>query len=441
MGWGDPGFMGNEVIRTPALDAMAAAGLRFDRFYAASPVCSPTRGSCITGRHPERYGILTANSGHLPRRELTLAELLGARGYATGHFGKWHLGTLTRTERDSRRGGTRHAEHYSPPSQHGYEVCFATEAKVPTWDPAIRPRGWKDPWWWDPVEDPAQAEPFGTAFWNERGQRVTANLEGDSSRVLMDRVIPFVRRAARSGRPFFATVWFFAPHEPLVAGPPHSEAYADLPVDRHHRYYYAAVSALDEQLGRLRDELRALGVERDTILWFCSDNGPARPETYPGSAGPLRGGKGQLFEGGVRVPAVLEWPARVQPGTASAVPASTLDLLPTVLAAVGLALPDGRPLDGISLLPLLDGEGAARRRPIPFQYFDERALIDGRHKLIVYPEGGRHEAGTFLYDLEADPAESRDLAAELPERVGELLAAHGEWRRSVEASLQGRDYP
>jgi len=123
LGWADPGFNGNSIIKTPSLDAMAEAGLRFTRFYSAAPVCSPTRGSCLTGRHPYRYGITFANVGHMPKEEVTLAEVLKTQGYATGHFGKWHLGTLTKTEKDSNRGGPRGAKHYSPPWENGFDVC------------------------------------------------------------------------------------------------------------------------------------------------------------------------------------------------------------------------------------------------------------------------------------------------------------------------------
>ncbi|MCA9321361.1 MAG: sulfatase-like hydrolase/transferase, partial [Planctomycetes bacterium] len=129
-GFGDVGFRGHPLLRTPCLDELAKVAIRFDRFYAAAPVCSPTRGSCLTGRHPFRYGIVHANQGHLPAEEVTLAEVLHEHGYRTGHFGKWHLGTMTRTTRDSNRGGEEHAEHYSPPWEHGFDHCFSTEAKV-----------------------------------------------------------------------------------------------------------------------------------------------------------------------------------------------------------------------------------------------------------------------------------------------------------------------
>ena len=130
-GWGDVGYNGHATLKTPALDEMARSGLRFQRFYSGAPVRSPTRGSCLTGRHPYRCGIFFANSGHMRKREVTLAEVLRTRGYVTGHFGKWHLGTLTKKVTESNRGGPRGVAHYSPPWLNGFDVCFSTEAQTP----------------------------------------------------------------------------------------------------------------------------------------------------------------------------------------------------------------------------------------------------------------------------------------------------------------------
>ena len=161
LGWGDPGYNGNQIIKTPNLDDMASGGLVFNRFYSSSPVCSPTRGSCLTGRHPYRYGIFGANTGHLPKEEITLAGILKGKGYRTGHFGKWHLGTLTKSIKDSNRGGIDGGKHYAPPWEHGFEVCFSTEAKVPTYDPMLTPIGWQG------NTDPNKE--FGTYYWNKKG--------------------------------------------------------------------------------------------------------------------------------------------------------------------------------------------------------------------------------------------------------------------------------
>ena len=426
-GWADVGFNGNDVVRTPHLDAMAGAGLRFDRFYAASPLCSPTRGSCLTGRHPFRYGIFQANAGRLPRGELTLAELLKESGYVTGHFGKWHLGSMTTTERDSRRGGPEKAMAFSPPWEHGFDVCFSTEAKVPTYDPMWMPLEPEAETWWSPEDDPQQRQRYHsqeapqTSYWNEDGEKVEDGLEGDDSRVIMDRVIPFVRDAAAASTPFLAVVWFHAPHKPVVSGPEHAASYAGL--DGFTRHYYGCITAMDEQIGRLRAELDELGLAGDTLVWFCSDNGPFGGAGDPGSAGTLRGRKGELLEGGLRVPAVLEWPGRVQPGSTD-VPACTSDFLPTLLDLLDVPMPDGRALDGVSLLPLIEGRVSVRGAPLGFQSGNELALIDGGFKLHS-KNSGRIWA---LYDLAADPEETRDLAGEDPARVETMSAVLKEWR-------------
>jgi len=438
-GYGDIGYQGNDVVRTPVLDRMSREGLCFSRFYAA-PLCGPTRATCITGRHPDRFGIVDSNSARLPPGEHTLAELLRDRGYTTGHFGKWHLGTLTRTRPDSRRGGPRGAEYYSPPWENGFDVCFSTEAKVPTWDPMIMPRHSEATIWWDAVEDPSQAMPFHTdnepavAYWNERGEVVTDDLEGDDSRVIMDRVLPFVDAAAQAGRPFLAVVWFHAPHKPVVAGPEYAKLYADL--EPFRKEYYGAITAMDEQIGRLREHLRAKGIERDTLVWFCSDNGPfGKESTHPGSTGGLRGRKGDLGEGGIRVPAILEWPGHVA-ARQTAVPASTLDFLPTLLELTGTAAPTDKELDGLSIVPLIEGTWDERPEPIPFESGPYLAYVDNRYK-ILSTDSGKSFA---LYDVGGgDPGERSDLSSSDSEhaaqtaRYAERLLA---WRDRVRADFR-----
>ena len=444
LGWGDVGFNGNRVIQTPCLDEMAAAGLTFNRFYAAAPVCSPTRASCLTGRHPYRYGIFHANSGHLPERELTLAEALRKQGYATGHFGKWHLGTLTKTVADSNRGGRRGTEHYSPPWENGFDICFSTEAKVPTWDPMLKPKRNARRTWWKPISDPSEATPYGTYYWRN-GERVTENLRGSDPRVITDRVVPFVEKAASREQPFLAVVWFHTPHLPVVAGPEYTKPYAEY--DPYARHYYGAITAMDEQVGRLRRTLRDLEIAENTMLFFCSDNGPeGKKDAAPGSAGPFRGRKRSLYEGGIRVPALLEWPARLAPGRVTDFPACTSDYMPTILDVLGIAPPE-RPIDGISLLPVIEGRPSTRPRPICFESRGQLALIENRFKLIHVPDSRRESKKTptvnlefELYDLLADPGESHDLAENHPQRVRRMASELADWRESCAASRTGGDY-
>lgn len=416
-GWGDTGYNGHPVLETPNLDAMSREGIRFERFYAGAPVCSPTRGSCLTGRHPYRYGIVGANKGHMLEKEVTLAELLRDRGYTTGHFGKWHLGTLTAEIKDSNRGKPGDWSHYAPPWEHGFDVCFSTEAKVPTWDPMIKPG--------------TAGEPYGTYYWTGSGERAEENLDGDDSRVIMDRVIPFLRQAASARQPFFAVIWFHAPHLPCVAGPRHLDMYDQNP-------FLACITAMDEQVGRLRQELDELGVAGNTMLWFCADNGPEGKKAtgLNGSAGNLRGRKRSLYEGGVRVPGLLVWPDRIDRPRTVEIPCSTSDYFPTVCDVIGLRSGgQPEPLDGISLVPLLDGTMAERPGPIAFESGKQVALIDNRFKIYSRDSGATFE----LYDLVADPSENVDLAERNPAVLTDLRNRLEEWRASCRASRdQGR---
>ncbi|MCG8650170.1 MAG: sulfatase-like hydrolase/transferase [Pirellulales bacterium] len=434
LGYGDPGsFYPRSPIKTPHIDQMAANGLKFTRFYSAAPVCSPTRGSCLTGRHPYRYGIYSANTGHIKADEITLPELLKKQGYTTGHFGKWHLGTLTKTVQDANRGGPRGAKHFAPPSQHGYDQSFVTESKVPTFDPMIKPQG-ANRQAWDALKDKSSAQVYGTRYWDHQGNEVTAGLEGDDSRIIMDRALPFMEQAVRDGRPFFAAIWFHAPHLPVVASPQHAASYSEF--DVYQRNYYGCVTALDEQVGRLRGQLRQWGIAENTMLWFCSDNGPeGQAGKAPGSAASFRGRKRSLYEGGVRVPGILEWPRHVRPGS-TAVPAVTSDYLPTVLDYLEVDYPDQRPLDGISLRGVISGRSTSRGKPIGFQSKNQIAWHVGQHKLYS-GDGGKTWQ---LFDLVADPGESHDIAASLPAQTKQMVGEVKQWQQSCKASDRGEDY-
>lgn len=437
LGWGDVGFNGNMVIKTPHLDAMAADGMKLTRFYSAAPVCSPTRGSVLTGRHPFRYGIYNANTGHMKPGEVTLAELMrDGLGYRTGHFGKWHLGTLTKTMKDANRGGKKGAKNYSVPAGNGFDVNFSTESKVPTFDPLIIPKkpsgSRKD--WWDPAKEGEETEHYGTHYWNEKGEEVTENTRGDDSRVVMDRAIPFIRDAVEKKSPFFSVIWFHAPHLPVVAGPEHTGLYPDVK-DGYTKHYYGCISALDEQVGRLRAELRVLGIEQNTLLCFCSDNGPEGNEgKAPGSSGGFRGRKRSLYEGGVRVPGLIEWPAMIKPGTVTDFPAVTSDYLPTILEALGVKYPGERPLDGMSLMPMIRGEIAVRPRPIGFQSGGVQTLNDQRFKLV------RAKKSVELYDLIDDPYETKDLSKKEGVIVKQMTEKLDHWVASCKISDVESDY-
>ncbi len=421
-GWGDVAYNGHPILKTPHLDAMSREGIRFERWYSGAPVCSPTRGSCLTGRHPYRYGVYFANAGFMKPQEFTLAEALQSLGYTTGHFGKWHLGTLNTKINESNRGGPRGKDHFSPPWRNGFDVCFSTEAKVPTYNP---------------MRKPGTNDPYGTYYWTGPDQRVEDNLEGDDSRIIMDRVIPFIENAVNQDKPFFAVVWFHAPHLPVVAGLQHRALYKDQNEAAQH--YYGCISAMDEQVGRLRDQLKSLDAYDDTMMWFCSDNGPEgkTKNDHNGSAKYLRGRKRSLYEGGIRVPALLTYPAMIKRPETIDAPCSTSDYLPTVLDILGYQR-EGKPepLDGVSLKPLLKGQTRQRPSPIAFQSRDQLALIDNQYKIYRSNNNIPFE----LYDILADPGEKHDIAHKKPKIVEKMKQHLLAWCESCKHSNAGMDY-
>ncbi len=431
-GWGDVGFNGHPDLKTPHLDAMAANGAKFTRFYAASPLCSPTRGSCLTGRNPFRFGILAAHTAGMRSGEITVAEIAQSKDYKTAFFGKWHIGWVEPDQLSSRG-------HYSPPSHHGFDTWFATSSAVPTWDPTITPADWES-WGNKPGESWKGGAPY-----LQDGTPVTDNMSGDDSRIIMDRVIPFIEENKED--PFLATVWFHAPHEPVLAGPKYHEMYAEHGTKR--RNYYGCITAMDEQIGRLRTKLRDLGIEKNTLLLFCSDNGPSDSLAKKGiaSAGLFKGHKHTMYEGGLLVPACVEWPGTIPPGTTSDVRCSTVDLLPTVASVTDYSFSkkNQRPIDGTDLMPIIKGEITKRPNDLFFGYrrlyqgTDGQALIRGDFKILK--EATKNNTGrTRLYNLANDPYEKNDLAQENPELLKEMTQALAEIDKSCQLSRDGADY-
>ena len=434
LGYGDlQCYNSKSIIQTPHLNQMASEGTRFTRFYAAAPVCSPTRGSCLTGRHPFRYGIYFANTGHLPQEEITIPELLKPLNYLSGHFGKWHLGTLTKTVNDANRGGVRGAKHFSTPAMHGFDESFVTESKVPTYDPMRAPLS-ANKNGWAPLDDKTESKFYGTRFWNHHLEEVTENLSGDTSKIVMDRVLPFIDQSIQAQKPFFTTIWFHAPHLPVVADAQNTNPYKEF--STYDRNYYGCITAMDQQIGRLRSYLQDHGIEDNTILWFCSDNGPEGSHgKAPGSAGGLRGRKRSLYEGGVRVPGILVWPNQA-PNIVLDAPAVTSDILPSILDLLQLDYPDERPLDGISLLPILSQEVTLRDQPIGFQSAKQIAWHENDFKIYSSNQGKSWE----LYNLANDPSESHDLSDREPERLKSMVSKAKKWVESCSESDRGMDY-
>ena len=438
-GWGDMGYQGHPVVQTPRLDAAARNGLRFDRFYAAAPVCSPTRGSVLTGRHPNRYGVFQWGYPLRPQ-ETTIAEVLGHAGYATAHFGKWHLGSV-------RRASPVH------PGQQGFDYWLSAPNFFDN-DPVLSLMG--------------RAVP----------------LIGESSEVTAQAAIDWMRKAVNEPRPMLVVVWFGSPHAPHKGAFRDRSLYASQP--EKLRDFYAEVTGIDRAFGQLQDALQELGIAQQTLLWYGSDNG-ALPGV--GSAGEFRGKKGEVYDGGLLVPAVMQWPARIAAARTTSLRCNTCDIFPTLLDAAGIRADPARPLDGVSLLPVIDGRADMTQRPQPMGFWDyaakgiltpsdqwmqelweaqqaghdlepdepsqqaaklpsppypldkfpgHAAWIDGDWKLhrIEDPAGLHWE----LYDLAHDPGEQTDLAKLQPLRTRFMREALEEWLRSVTNSLNGGDY-
>lgn len=422
LGWGDTGFNGNTIIQTPELDALSNEGTVLDHFYSVGPVCSPTRASFLTGRHYFRMGIWTANKGHLPSQEFTLARMLKTHGYTTGHFGKWHLGTLSRTV--SAKGmGRRPDLHYAPPWERDYDASFVTESAVCTWDPGIGKRARNNPYY-------------------EDGVATDENVLGCDSRVLMDRALPFIEAAAKRDQPFLSVIWFHAPHEDIQAGPEYLAKYEGHGEAAH---YYGCITAVDDQVGRLRKKLASLGLADNTLLFFCSDNGPEGGEPSnrmktrrAGSAGEFSGRKRSVLDGGVRVPAFVHWPGQIPAGVRLDAPLSVMDLLPTVAAITGAETLPNRLLDGENVLPIWKGEQAQREKSIPFRYGQFACLVRGKHKLII--ESPNDDSKDRLFDLSKDVSESNNLGDQKPELAASMRTELLGFLESAKASHAGEEY-
>ncbi|MEM6803260.1 MAG: sulfatase-like hydrolase/transferase [Bacteroidota bacterium] len=438
LGWGDVGFNGNTKVKTPHLDNLASKGFRFSRFYAAAPVCSPTRASCLTGRNPNRMGIPGANTGHMLEEEVTLSEVLKKQGYRTGHFGKWHLGTLTTQIKDANRGRAGDSSHYAIPSMHGYDAYFCTESKVPTHDPLIKPlkfdtaKGESLRYGWAEIhQKKIESAEYGTWYWSGIEKRALDDMEGDNSKIIMDRVLGFLQN---NDEPFFVSIWPHTPHLPVVV----AEAYMNMYADYSHeeQLYYGSISALDDQIGRLWEHLEKVGKANNTMIWFCSDNGPEN--RTPGSAGPFRGRKRSLYEGGLRVPAFMLWQDKFAPGQELDIPMFTSDYLPTILYLLEI---DEKihtyPLDGISLRYILEGKKKARETAMGFMHRNgAKSWVNQQYKLI----SPKKDAPFELYDLLLDAAEKNNLVHQKPEILNRMKLELEEWIASVERSNRGEDY-
>lgn len=423
LGWSDTRLYGTtKLYETPNIERLAARGTTFSRAYANSPLCSPTRASILTGQTPARHGstrplhhtgekrlkpflaasappgakTLEVNSAtRLDTKYPTLAKLLRSAGYATAHFGKWHLGP----------------EPYSA-LQHGFEV------DVPHW-PGPGPAGsYVAPW----------------RFRNFKAKRPGEHIEDR----MADEAVRWLR-GVRADKPFYMNYWQFSVHAPFDAKKKLIERYRKkIDPDSPQRCptYAAMVHSLDDAVGRLLDAVDAKGLADRTVIVFVSDNGGnmynvVRGER-PTSNAPLRGGKATIYEGGIRVPCIVVWPGVTRPGSRSDEVIQTSDFYPTLLAGLGVDLPRGHVIDGIDIAPALKG-GTLRREAI-FTYFPfappvpdwlpvSIAVHAGDWKLIrLFHQGDNGAHAYRLYNLAEDIGEKRDLAAARPEKVRELDA-------------------
>jgi arylsulfatase A-like enzyme len=444
-GWGDVAYNGNKIIHTPSLDKMANESIKLDRFYAAAPVCSPTRGSVLTGRHPFRYGIEWAGVGHLPKNELTIAEVLAENGYHTGHFGKWHVGELSKTVNQSYfKGDLAKPEHYSPPWENGFHESFSTESMMPTYNPYYYQGGDYGSKDYRHLQKEPTALGYKTGgfrwrdhYWTGPGQMVDDWLVGDDSKIVMDRAVNFIDKKVANEQPFLAVIWFHTPHTPLVAGNEDRKRYIKHSIQAQH--FYGAVTAMDRQIGRLRRHLKQLGISDNTIVWFKSDNGPSYIHNF-NSTGPFSGKKAELKEGGIRVPSLIEWPSKLTGGQTISTPMSTMDVYPTILAALNISELTSQPtLDGENILPILTNVKRKRNRAIPFQSpmrgvkYDadnsrlQYALSAERYKLYSGDNGITWQ----LFDIINDQAEQTNIAIQHPDIVKQMKAQFIAWQKET----------
>lgn len=393
LGYGDLGCFGSELIRTPNLDRLASEGMKLNACYSGSPVCSPSRAAIMTGRNPNRLGIrdwIPQDSGiYLKTEEVTVAELLKQAGYKTAHIGKWHL--------NSRFNGKE-----PTPGDHGFDYWMSTQNN------AI----------------PTHQNPTNFV----RNRMKVGPLMGNSTTLIADEAMRCMEGAGQG--PWAVFVWFHAPHEKVAVPEDYVKAeYGDDP-DPDRAQYRACVTLVDREVGRLLKKVDDLGLRDRTWVHFTSDNGPETLHRYPnatrsyGSPGPYRGMKLHVTEGGYRVPGIIRWPGHTRPGTVVDEPVSGYDILPTYCELAGVPVPADRPLDGASMLPVLQGKPVIRKVPLYWQYDVAisqpwtLSVREGDWKLLSDAAMQKFE----LHNLRSDPSEKTDLSTAEPERLKRMMA-------------------
>ncbi len=408
-GYHDLGCQGARDLRTPHLDALAASGARFTDWYSCAPMCAPSRASLMTGRYPQRAGVPT-NGPALPTSEQTIASLLKAQGYATGLAGKWHLGATDETA----------------PTARGFDSFFGFHSGCVDF--------FSHRYYW--------GEPRQVNYHDLYRNRTEIFEDGQYLTELIAReALQFI--TSNRARPFFLYVAFNAPHYPMHAPRRYVERFPGLEPER--RLYAAMLAAVDDAVGQMRDLLGKLGLLDNTLIFFASDNGATREpraglNQQPATAGsnrPLRGFKFSLFDGGIRVPAILSWPARIPPKQVIGELGAHMDILPTVCAAAGVPLPSDRIIDGRDMLPVVTGGARSPHEALFWASAAQLAVRRGRWKLVQNGFTADGTAGNrkrlegpdtlFLSEILEDPGESRNRRADQPQLAADLADMAERW--------------
>ncbi|QDT94923.1 sulfatase-like hydrolase/transferase [Gimesia aquarii] len=422
LGYGDLACYGHPVIKSPNIDRFAKKGLTLTSCYSAHPNCSPARTGLMTGRTPFRVGVYNwipmYSPMHVRKQEITIATLLRQAGYATCHAGKWHLN------------GMFNMVGQPQPSDHGFDHWFATQNNAL----------------------PTHKNPFNFV----RNGKPVGDQKGYAAQLVADEAQHWLTELRDKEKPFFMFVCFHEPHEPIASAERFTKLYS-APKGSTLPAHHGNVTQMDDAFGRILKTLEDQKLRENTLIIFTSDNGPAITRRHPhGSSGPLRDKKGATYEGGIRVPGIIQWPTQVEPGTTSDVPVSGVDILPTLCAVADIPVPDDRVLDGASILPLFKGEPIKRTKPLYWQFNRSRnepkvAIRDGDWKLLARldvptpkPSGGISAqeiddlkraklTGFELYYIKNDIAETTDRSESEPEILKQMKQQMQEIYKEVQA--------
>jgi len=423
-GYGDLSCMGSTDFRTPHIDSLAKEGARCTNWYSGSPVCSPSRASLLTGCYPGHAGVRAILAGHrratgLTAEVPTIATAVKELGYQTAAVGKWHLGLK------------EESHHLSNGFDYFYGFmagCLDYYSHIFYWSMA------------DGKTDPTHDLWEGNEEIYDNGRYLTE--------MISEKAVEKIREMNAEDKPFLLYVAYNAPHYPMHAPQKYLDRFKDLPWDR--RIMAAMISAVDDGVGQIRDELERLGIGEDTLIYFQSDNGPSRESRnwldgrgdpyYGGTPGGLKGHKFSLYEGGIRVPGIFCWPGNIPAGQVIHEPCAAMDVFPTLLKIAG-GDPDKYTLDGVDVLPVLTEGKKTPHDVIYWEMEDQTAIRRGDYKLVLngrLVEEEEPKEPVFLADLAKDPGETVNLAEKLPELTKALTEEALSWREKLEQHWEAR---